>query len=193
MLALWGIWPGKVSHAAGIWAPLQSPSVAMQLTVGVSKRSGISARYQNEFRSFQERSRMGVTCLPQRNQNFIAQYQRYRQSLDVFRSIISTKCGLSNLSKYDEHTWRFRAELVDEHLDCRWISPTVLRVTPFSDLLGCKQTLADSFIHMHFSQIENKPEIRTTGTFITHWCITCNIGKTKLLSFNFLLSKTLIA
>lgn len=121
MLALWGTWPGKVSHAAGIRAPLQSPKVAMQLTVGVSKRNATtSARYQNEFRSFQERSRMGVTCFPQMNQNFIAQYQRYRQSLDVFRSMISTRCGLSNLSKNDEHTWRFRAEFVDELL--HWVS-----------------------------------------------------------------------
>lgn len=160
MLALWGTWPWKVSHAAGIRAPLQSPSVAMQLTVAVvvSKKSvTTSARYQNAFHSFQECSRMGVTCFPQRNQNFIAQYQRYRQSLDVFRSMISTRCDLSNLSKNDEHTWRFRAEFVDEHLD--WVS---IPYHPEGDTIfrpsGCKQILADSFLHMCFPQIENKPE-----------------------------------
>lgn len=186
MLALWGPGPGQVSYAAGIWAPLYSPSVAMQLATGSSMRSGTtSQRYQNEFSPFQEHSGMGVTCFSQRESEF-------HSSVPVLQAIPRY------IQEHDFNWMWFLESLLSQG----WVCKRTFGLGKYPLLCQGWQHFQTSWNvskHLLIPYICVSHKLRTNlkqgpqRAFKIHQHIMYNIGKMQLISFNFLLSMTLMA
>ncbi|XP_003467317.1 interferon alpha/beta receptor 2 isoform X4 [Cavia porcellus] len=109
-------------------------------------------------------------AFPKGNLTFTAQYHSYKKFQEVCKSIASTECDFSSLSKYGDHTLRVRAEFADEHSD--WVNITFypLDDTVIGPPLVYIEALADS-LQMRFlaPQIENEPYTWTMRKIYDSW------------------------